>query len=93
MFRRFAEKVVSSMFLQKVFCISLLFMTITAAVFPTYHNDDHSRLPSHRLSRKWVEKMKRTQSNLPDTIYRNIALGKGDNKGRYGCGNGSRHTA
>jgi hypothetical protein len=32
MFRRFAEKVVSSMFLQKVFCISLLFMTITAAV-------------------------------------------------------------
>jgi hypothetical protein len=64
------------MFLQKVIYIFLLFMTITAAA-PT---NDHPHLPSLRLSRVEVEKMKRTQSNPPGTFYRNITMGKGDNK-------------
>jgi hypothetical protein len=62
-----------------VIYIFLLFMTITAAA-PSYPTTDHPHLPSLRLSREEVEKMKRIQLNPPGTFYRNITMGEGDNK-------------
>ena len=67
------------MFLQKVIHISLLFMTITIAApqnSPSFDEFDDSHLPSLRLPREMVEKLKLVQRNPPGHVYRNITLGR-----------------
>jgi hypothetical protein len=68
------------MFLQKVIHISLLFMTITIAApqnSPSFDEFDDSHLPSLRLPREMVEKLKLVQRNPPGHVYRNITLSGG----------------
>jgi hypothetical protein len=65
------------MFLQNVFHISLLFVTITTAV-PSLNSKFDDHLPSLRLPREKVEKLKLGQRNPPGHVYRNITLGRGE---------------
>jgi hypothetical protein len=61
--------------------ISLLFMAITTAAPqnpPPFDELDDSHLPSLRLPREQVDKLKLRQRNPPGHVYRNMTLGKGD---------------